>query len=126
MSTEIRPVKPDELTGYLKVLPYANGLPHWEPFPAAWHGGPEAWPPPGAPAEPAQLTAWADEITQASWLHPQAAVAGRQLVGHDQLRDHRARRPAGAAGRRDLDRGDRHPPAAGAAAPDDAGHARRS
>ena len=81
MSTEIRPVKPDELTGYLKVLPYANGLPHWEPFPAAWHGGPEAWPPPGAPAEPAQLTAWADEITQASWLHPQAAFADGQLVG---------------------------------------------
>ena len=30
MSTEIRRVKPDELVDYLKVLPYANGLPDWE------------------------------------------------------------------------------------------------
>jgi hypothetical protein len=50
MPTQIRTVEPDELADYLKVLPYANGLPHWEPFPAAWHGGPGAWPQPGAPA----------------------------------------------------------------------------
>jgi GNAT superfamily N-acetyltransferase len=81
MSTEIRPVKPDELTDYLTVLPYANGLPHWEPFPAAWHGGPEAWPPPPTPAAPDQLAAWADELTLASWFHPQAALADGRIVG---------------------------------------------
>jgi predicted acetyltransferase len=81
MSTEIRPVKPDELTDYLTVLPYANGLPHWEPYPAAWHGGPEAWPPPSAPASPVQLAAEADEIARASWFHPQAALADGRVVG---------------------------------------------
>lgn len=81
MSTEIRKVKPDELADYLKVLPYANGLPHWEPFPAAWHGGPEAWPQPNAPASPAQLAAWADELLQASHFHPQAAFVDGRIVG---------------------------------------------
>jgi predicted acetyltransferase len=81
MSTEIRKVKPDELTDYLKVLPFANGLPHWEPFPAAWHGGPEAWPPPNPPASPAQLAAWADELLLDSHFHPQAAFADGRVVG---------------------------------------------
>ena len=81
MSTEIRPVKPDEMADYLKVLPYANGLPHWEPFPAAWHGGPEAWPQPNAPASPAQLAAWADELPLASHFHPQAAFVDGRVVG---------------------------------------------
>ena len=81
MSTEIRKVKPDELADYLKVLPYANGLPHWEPFPAAWHGGPEAWPQPSAPAAAAQLAAWADELMLAGHFHPQAAFADGRLVG---------------------------------------------
>jgi predicted acetyltransferase len=81
MSTEIRKVKPDELIDYLKVLPFANGLPHWEPFPAAWHGGPEAWPPPNSPASPAQLAAWADELLVDSTFHPQAAFADGRVVG---------------------------------------------
>jgi predicted acetyltransferase len=81
MSTEIRKVKPDEMADYLKVLPYANGLPHWEPFPAAWHAGPEAWPPPNAPASPAQLAAWAGELVLASHFHPQAAFADGRIVG---------------------------------------------
>lgn len=81
MSTEIRRVKPDELVDYLKVLPYANGLPHWEPFPAAWHGGPEAWPQPNPPAGLAQLAAWADELLQADYFHPQAAFVDGRLVG---------------------------------------------
>lgn len=81
MSTEIRAVKPDELTDYLKVLPYANGLPHWEPFPAAWHGGPEAWPQPNTPASPAQLAAWSDELQLASHFHPQAAFVDGRVVG---------------------------------------------
>lgn len=81
MPTEIRPVKPDELIAYLTVLPYANGLPHWEPFPAAWHGGAEAWPPPNPPATAAQLATWADELQRASYFHPQAAFADGRLVG---------------------------------------------
>lgn len=81
MPTEIRKVKPDEMTDYLKVLPYANGLPHWEPFPAAWHGGPEAWPQPTAPASAAQLAAWADELMVASHFHPQAAFVDGRVVG---------------------------------------------
>jgi predicted acetyltransferase len=81
MSTEIRNVKPDEMADYLKVLPYANGLPHWEPFPAAWHGGPEAWPQPSAPASPAQLAAWAGELLPASHFHPQAAFVDGRVVG---------------------------------------------
>jgi len=81
MSTEIRTVKPDEMTDYLKVLPFANGLPHWEPFPAAWHGGPEAWPQPSAPASAAQLAAWARELRLASHFHPQAAVVDGRVVG---------------------------------------------
>ena len=75
------PVKPDELADYLKVLPYANGLPHWEPYPAAWHGGPEAWPQPNPPALPGQLAAWADELLLASHFHPQAAFADGRVVG---------------------------------------------
>jgi predicted acetyltransferase len=81
MSTEIRKVRPDELADYLKVLPDANGLPHWEPFPAAWHGGPEAWPQPNAPASPARLAAWADELLRASYFHPQAAFVDGRIVG---------------------------------------------
>ena len=81
MSTETRTVKPDEIVDYLKVLPYANGLPHWEPFPAAWHGGPEAWPQPNPPATAEQLAAWADELREASHVHPQAAFVDGRLVG---------------------------------------------
>jgi predicted acetyltransferase len=81
MSTEIRKVRPDELADYLKVLPDANGLPHWEPFPAAWHGGPETWPQPSAPASPARLAAWADELLQASYFHPQAAFVDGRIAG---------------------------------------------
>ena len=81
MSTEIRRVKPDEMVDYLKVLPFANGLPHWEPYPAAWHGGPEAWPQPGAPASAEQLAAWADELVRDEHFHPQAAFVDGRLVG---------------------------------------------
>jgi predicted acetyltransferase len=81
MTTEIRRVKPDEWVSYLRVLPFANGLPHWEPYPAAWHGGPEAWPPPNQPATPAQLTAWADELQADTYFHPQAALVDGAVVG---------------------------------------------
>lgn len=38
MSTEVRAITGDEAVPYLKVLPFANGLPRWEPYPAAGLG----------------------------------------------------------------------------------------
>jgi predicted acetyltransferase len=77
---EIRPIARDEAVDYVKVLPYANGLAHWEPAPAAWHGGPEAWPPPNRPGTAEQLESWADEVT-ADRFHTQAAFSDGKLVG---------------------------------------------
>lgn len=78
--TEIRPITREEAVPYLKVLPYVNGLPMWEPFPAAWHGGPEAWPPPRPPAGREVLDAKADEVL-ADHVHPVAAVVDGTIVG---------------------------------------------
>jgi hypothetical protein len=68
---EIRPVTRDEAVEYLKVLPFANGLPWWEPYPAAWHGGEAAYPPNRPPASPGVLERWADEIMADPVFHPQ-------------------------------------------------------
>ncbi len=81
MTQEIRPITRDEAAEYLKVLPYVNGLPWWEPHPAAWYGGPGAYPPPPAPASAAQLERWADEIMADPVFHPQAAFADGRIVG---------------------------------------------
>ncbi|WP_406069414.1 GNAT family N-acetyltransferase [Micromonospora sp. NBC_01638] len=80
MKIEIRPITRAEAVDYLKVLPFANGLPNWEPAPAAWHGGPEAWPQPNKPATDQQLECWADEV-MADHFHPQAAFVDGKLVG---------------------------------------------
>ncbi|MFC7620300.1 GNAT family N-acetyltransferase [Microlunatus sp. GCM10028923] len=80
MAIEVRPIEPGEAVDYLKVLPYANGLPHWEPVPAAWYGGPEPWPTPNRPATPEQLEAWAGQVL-AERCHPQAAFDGDRIVG---------------------------------------------
>jgi predicted acetyltransferase len=80
MPTEVRPITREEAIDYLKVLPFANGLPMWEPFPAAWHGGPEAWPPPRPPAPEEQLRSWVDEV-MADHFHPVAAVVDGKTVG---------------------------------------------
>lgn len=80
MAIEVRPIRPGEAVDYLKVLPYANGLPHWEPAPAAWYGGPEPWPAPNRPASPEQLREWAGEVL-AERCHPQAAFDGDRIVG---------------------------------------------
>ncbi|TMR20808.1 hypothetical protein ETD86_17600 [Nonomuraea turkmeniaca] len=45
------------MNAYYRVLPFANGLPSWEPAEAAWHGGPEPWPPQRTPATAEQLAA---------------------------------------------------------------------
>jgi predicted acetyltransferase len=65
---------------YLKVLPFANGLPSWEPAPAAWHGGPEAWPPPRKPASQQELESWVDGVMREGF-RPQAAFVDGKLVG---------------------------------------------
>lgn len=41
MDPQPRPPRQSEMSAYLRALPFANGLPHWEPEQAAWHGGPE-------------------------------------------------------------------------------------
>lgn len=81
MTLEIRPVTRDEAVEYLKVLPFANGLPWWEPYPAAWYGGEGAYPPPRPPAAAAQLEKWADEIIADPVFHSQAAFADGRIVG---------------------------------------------
>jgi len=79
VATEIRPIEREEVVDYLRVLPFANGLPSWEPAPAAWHGGPEPWPP-NKPASMRQMEASADEV-MGEHFHPQAAFVDGKLVG---------------------------------------------
>lgn len=81
MALEIRPVTREEAVEYLKVLPFANGLPWWEPYPAAWYGGQAVYPPHRPPAPPEQLDKWADEIMADPEFHPQAAFADGRIVG---------------------------------------------
>jgi len=80
MAIEIRPIDRSEAVAYLKVLPFANGLPSWEPTPAAWYGGPGAWPAPGNPASQQELESWADEV-MSEGFHTQAAFVDGKLVG---------------------------------------------
>jgi predicted acetyltransferase len=80
MPIEVRPITPAEAVAYLKVLPFANGLPMWEPFPAAWHGGPEAWPPPRPPLSPERLEEKTKEVL-ADHVHPVAAIDDGKVVG---------------------------------------------
>ena len=69
------------------MLPYGNGLPHWEPYPAAWHAGPEAWPQPRAPMTAEQLAAENTELSTATHFHPQAAFVDGRLVGGSAMLD---------------------------------------
>jgi predicted acetyltransferase len=81
---EIRPVTRAEAVDYLRVLPAVNGLPSWEPAPAAWHGGAGAWPLPGAPATAEQLEAYADEVVSEGF-RSQAAFVDGKIVGGSAL-----------------------------------------
>lgn len=81
VTTEIRPFRVSEAVDYLRVLPFANGLPSWEPAPAAWHGGEGAWPPPSPPASRETLEAWGRELLQDDSFRPQAAFVDGKLVG---------------------------------------------
>ena len=81
MTTEIRPFRASEAVDYLRVLPFASGLPSWEPAPAEWHGGEGAWPPPSPPASRETLEAWGRELLQDDSFRPQAAFVDGKLVG---------------------------------------------
>lgn len=80
MPTQVRPITRDEAIDYLKALPFANGLPMWEPYPAAWHGGAGAWPRPRPPAGPDRLRSLVDEV-MADGFHPVAAIVDDRIVG---------------------------------------------
>lgn len=81
MAIQIRPPRRDEMNAYYLALPYANGLPHWEPADAAWHGGPEPWPPQRTPATAEQLEKWADADSKDEAFHPIATFADGACVG---------------------------------------------
>ncbi|PZO68417.1 MAG: hypothetical protein DI634_09485 [Kocuria palustris] len=80
-SPVVRPPTRDELPDYYRVLPYANGLPHWEPADAAWHGGPEPWPAPRHPATEEQLAQWAAEDAADPAFHPVGVFEDGRCVG---------------------------------------------
>ena len=84
VAIEIRPVNRAEAVDYLRVLPFANGLPSWEPAPAAWHGGAGAWPRPNAPATARELEAYADDVVSKGF-RSQAAFVDGKIVGASAL-----------------------------------------
>ena len=78
--TEIRPITRAEAIDYLRVLPFAVGLPNWEPAPAAWYGGEGAWGPPPTRLAEAELERLADEM-MAEGFRPQAVFVDGRIVG---------------------------------------------
>lgn len=81
MPIQVRPPRRDEMNAYYLALPYANGLPSWEPADAAWHGGPEPWPPQRTPATAEQLEKWAEADVEDESFHPIATFADGACVG---------------------------------------------
>ncbi|MFJ8938493.1 GNAT family N-acetyltransferase [Streptomyces sp. NPDC102365] len=81
MVTQVRPPRPDEMAAYYRALPFANGLPSWEPADAAWHGGPEPWPPQRTPATAEQLDEWAEADVKDESFHPIATFVDNTCVG---------------------------------------------
>jgi predicted acetyltransferase len=76
---EIRPIVAAEALEYMAVLPYYNGLPQWEPAPAAWYGYAAAWAPRG-PRPEHELRETARRLLTDDF-HPQAAFVGGRIVG---------------------------------------------
>jgi predicted acetyltransferase len=81
VAIEIRVPERAEMGGYYRALPFATGLPQWEPAPSAWHGGPEPWPPPRTPAAAEQLEEWAEADLADGGFHPVAAIVDGKVVG---------------------------------------------
>ncbi|MFE1037023.1 GNAT family N-acetyltransferase [Streptomyces sp. NPDC058807] len=99
MVTEVRPPRHDEMAAYYRALPYANGLPSWEPADAAWHGGPEPWPPPRTPASAEQLEKWAAADIKDQAFHPIAAFVDGRCVGASATISFEVTVPGGRTGR---------------------------
>ncbi|MDH6142648.1 putative acetyltransferase [Kitasatospora sp. GP30] len=81
MVTQVRPPRRDEMNAYYRALPFANGLPQWEPADAAWHGGPEPWPPQRTRATAEQLEEWAEADVKNESFHPVATFVDGACVG---------------------------------------------
>ncbi|MFZ0386987.1 MAG: GNAT family N-acetyltransferase [Solirubrobacteraceae bacterium] len=76
---EIRPVTAGEAVEYLRVMPYYNGMPQWEPAPSAGYTGEAAWAPRSGFSEQALRTAAEDLLGDD--FHPQAAFIDGRIVG---------------------------------------------
>ncbi|MEO3750766.1 GNAT family N-acetyltransferase [Streptomyces sp. B6B3] len=99
MVTEIRPPRRDEMAAYYRALPFANGLPMWEPADAAWHGGPEPWPPQRTPASAEQLEKWAAADIEDESFHPIATFVDGRCVGASATISFEVTVPGGGTGR---------------------------
>lgn len=99
MVTEVRPPRRDEMAAYYRALPFANGLPHWEPADAAWHGGPEPWPPQRPPASMRQLEEWAAADIGDEAFHPIGTFVDGRCVGASATLSFEVTVPGGRTGR---------------------------
>lgn len=81
MDSEVRPPTREEMPGYLRLLPYVNGMPKWEPADAAWHGGSEPWPAPPAPRSPQEIERLADRLMDDDTFHPVGVFEGGDCRG---------------------------------------------
>lgn len=78
---DVRTPSAGEMPDYYRALPFANGLPSWEPSDAAWHGGPEPWPAPRPPATSEQFDKWATEDAADPAFHPMAVFEDNRCGG---------------------------------------------
>lgn len=81
VTIEVRVPSREEMPSYYRALPFANGLPSWEPADAAWYGGSEPWPPPRVPATAEQLNQWAEADANDPTFHPVGTFVDGTCVG---------------------------------------------
>jgi predicted acetyltransferase len=79
MEIEIRPVAAEEVDAYIRAVPGAAGLPHWEPEPAAWWAGPGNSSPFGSRISDKEIARYRAEVRELD--RTQAAFADGKLVG---------------------------------------------
>jgi predicted acetyltransferase len=79
MEIEIRPVASGEVEAFIRAVPGAAGLPHWEPEPAAWWAGPGNSSPFGSRISDKELARYRSEVRELD--RTQAAFADGKLVG---------------------------------------------
>lgn len=81
MTLEVRPPLLSEMPKYYRALPFANGLPSWEPANAAWHGGNAPWPPPRTLATEPELAEMGATDIEDPTFHPMATFDDGTCVG---------------------------------------------